>query len=77
MKHPIQFREYRKGTYQGETFFGEEAIIETGKSYKGTFLVFGDTKYGMGAVLFRVCRGKLVGRAEKWDWKFRESDRII
>ena len=72
----IKFKRYCKGIYKGEGFLGEEFVLVPGKTYKGTFLVFDDNRYGLGGVLFSVGKGKLVAQSEKWDWLFRNGDLV-
>ena len=66
------FKQYRRAKYVGDWVLGYEGILEPGKSYGGTWLVFDDSVYGPGAVLFHVTRG-LTGQSDKWDWEFKDK----
>lgn len=66
-------KQYTRATYQGEAYFGDWDVLVPGKTYKGTFLVFQDTKWGPGCVLFSVRRGKIIARSEKWYWVFSDK----
>lgn len=52
-------KRYTKATYKGEVFFGDWGVLEPGKTYKGDFLIFPDTMYGVGCVLFLSNVGSL------------------
>ena len=69
----MKMKLYTKAKYIGDSYFGEAGILEPKKYYKGRFLVFPDTRYGMGSVLFVIQRGKFSGRSERWLWEFSEK----
>lgn len=69
-------KRYKRGKYVGEDVFCDYGILQNGKKYKGEFVVFPETKYGLGCVLFSVCSDKVVARSEQWDWEFSKSDMI-
>ena len=70
------FKRYSRGKFVGESTMLEWGVLENGKKYKGEFLVFDDSKYGLGCVLFCTCSGKVAGQSEKWNWEFSSRDEL-
>lgn len=70
------FKRYSRGKFVGEGTMFEWGVLENGKKYKGEFLVFDDSKYGLGCVLFCTCNGKVTGQSEKWNWEFSSRDEL-
>lgn len=72
----MKFKRYSKGTWRGETTEFDYDCLRNGGRYTGDFLVFEDSREGLGAVLFSVTRGKISGQCMKCYWDFQDRHEV-